>query len=668
MNDANVFEHLHGIIFLKVKIEAKGSGRMSNSTLFSGSEKIKFALIATYPEMSKVFIHMAKKEGVIPYNRFAAFDEAVAVAQKIETHVDAILSRGGTGQDVKDSVDIPVILIPITPFDVVQSMLTVRKDVKEVAFFNYKRNIYGIRDIEKMFGKTIIEYTFINGQDIKNGVKDVKKRGIRTLIGGDFAVQLAQREGIEGIEISAGEETVYRAILEALHVVQVRKIERCRTARLNVVLDSIAEGIIVSDNQNKVTLYNPAAERIFKLPRDEVIGANVEEIIPNTRIHKVLEKGEPEIACLQKINGGIITTSRLPIFLDQKPIGVACTFQDVTRIQYLEQKIRREIHAKGFIAKYHFADIITNDSEIKKIIDLAGLYAMTDSSVLIEGESGTGKELFAQSIHNASQRVNGPFIAVNCAAIPEHLLESELFGYEGGAFTGAKKEGKLGLFEAAHNGTIFLDEIGEIPKSLQARLLRVLQEKEIMRIGGDKIIPVDIRIISATNKNLLEKIESGDFRKDLYYRLNVFNLKIPPLRERKDDILLLAKYFSQNQNVILNLDSEKELRQSMLNYNWPGNIRELHNVIERLSLVIKYSQIKTYQGEMLNKILFDPALQSNNLIPIKVNIDKGLKAALSQIEKEIIEMMLVKYNNDHDIVAEKLGIGRTTLWRKSTIK
>lgn len=320
---------------------------------------------------------------------------------------------------------------------------------------------------------------------------------------------------------------------------------------------------------------------------------------------------------------------------------------------------------KGFVAKYNFDDIVTVDKYMIELKNLASLYSKTDGTILIQGESGTGKELFAQSIHNASNRCGGPFVAVNCAAIPENLLESELFGYEGGAFTGARKEGKQGLFELAHNGSIFLDEIGEIPKSLQARLLRVIQEKEIMRVGGDKIIPVDIRIISTTNRNLEKQVRNGDFRQDLYYRLNVFNLKIPSLRERKGDIALIAtRLLNEFTDDSIN-ESEivKEINSLLVSYDWPGNIRELNNIMERLSLVVLQSNSNNYR-DMLKKVMNVPDEDDGDNIALRISIKNGLRDAMKEVEKNIIDTMLIKYNYDKNKVAKILKVGRSTLWRK----
>ena len=640
-------------------------------TVMGGQDigKVRLALISTYPDMTKLFKRLAKQEGFNPYIAVANLSEAATLAKNIEPQADVILSRGGTAAYIKDVVEIPVVSIPVTPFDVIRSIYGIKNSVKEIALFTYKEKMTGIRDIEKMLELKVHEYTFYSRQDIEDGIQDAKKKEISIIIGGILVRQLAPIYGLEGILIECGEEAIYRSMHEAIRLAELRLVERSRAARIKVVLDSAVHGVIATDEQNVVTIYNPAAERIFRIPTDQVIGRIVQDIIPNTQMHKVLESGEAQRAVLQDVNGGIIATNRIPILAGCKRLGVVSTFEDVTKIQSLEQQIRKQMHAKGFITKYTFNDILTINPIMIELKEMAALYASTNSSVLIQGESGTGKELFSQSIHCRSRRSSGPFIAVNCAAIPEHLLESELFGYEGGAFTGAKKEGKQGLFELAHKGTIFLDEIGEIPQSLQVRLLRVLQEKEIMRVGGDKIIPVDIRIISATNKKLEKKIEQGEFREDLYYRLNVFNLKIPPLRERKEDIILLAMSFLRK--FIADVDYaniEREIKPLLTVCNWPGNIRELFNIMERLSLMISISGNKWSLVQMLQKVMYDSVPISNdNSISIRVDLDRGLKSAIEQVEKIIIDTTLARCDQKQDLAAQKLGIGRTTLWRKEKI-
>lgn len=294
-----------------------------------------------------------------------------------------------------------------------------------------------------------------------------------------------------------------------------------------------------------------------------------------------------------------IATKRIPIKTGSQVTGVVATFQEVSQLQKFEQSIRQKLYDKGLTAKFQLHQIIGESPALRKAKDLARTYAATDSTVMITGASGTGKELFAQSIHNLSSRCNAPFVAVNCAALPENLLESELFGYEEGAFSGAKKGGKIGLVELAHLGTLFLDEIGEMPLSLQTRILRMIQEKEVMRLGGDKIIPVNVRILVATNQDLTQLVATRKFREDLYYRLNVLPLHLPPLRERPEDISWLVEHFIQEfatkRSIIKNISAEA--LEVLKEYPWFGNVRELANVVERLVLLSPCPELKRQHVE-----------------------------------------------------------------------
>lgn len=638
---------------------------MGNIPIHYGDSSFSVALITPYQYMGELFTSIAQKNDVKTYVEVASLDQAANIASKLQSKVDVFLSRGGTADYIKKSVDIPVISIPVTAFDVLRSIHHAKKNANEVAVFTYGKTIFGTKDIEDILDIKVHEYIFQNENDIEQSMNDVKNKGIKAVVGGMPSMVMAEKYGIQGILIECGEDAIQQSLEEALHIAEVRNAEAKRSAELRVILDSITQGIIVTNEYNKITLYNPAAEKIFHIPAEKVLGKDAAETIPNSRMHEVLKSGEAQIAVLQDINGGTIATNRIPIVVQDKRIGVVSTFEDVTKIQQLEQKIREKIYKKGFVAKYSFDDILTSSENMVQLKKIADLYAKTDAAILIQGESGTGKELFAQSIHNASPRSKGPFVAVNCAAIPENLLESELFGYEGGAFSGARKEGKQGLFELAHNGTIFLDEIGEIAKGLQARLLRVIQEKEMMRVGGDKVIPIDTRIISATNQNLEKQIEMGGFREDLYYRLNVFNIVLPSLRERKNDIALIASKLLKKFAGSYDIDVDrviKEINPLLVAYDWPGNIREFNNIIERLALVSLQTSSDNW-AETLKKVM-NTSATNDDYITVKVNVKNGLKDAVKDFEKNIINSMLLKYDQDKDKVIEELKIGRATFWRK----
>ena len=291
------------------------------------------------------------------------------------------------------------------------------------------------------------------------------------------------------------------------------------------------------------------------------------------------------------------------------------------------------------------------------MLDKARQFAVVDSNVLITGETGTGKEMIAQGLHNLSRRAKGPFVAFNCAAVPENLLESELFGYEEGAFTGARRGGKVGLIELAHGGTLFMDEIGEMPLPLQARILRVIQEKEVMRIGGERIIPVDLRLLSATNENLSQLIEQRKFRKDLYYRINVLRLHIPPLRDRPEDIPLLVKHIlkrHQAMNPAVTEIGAKAMKR-LCQQEWPGNVRELESTLERALLLAKGPVLQ--EADILDALY----LQTSPGLPLESGLSED---TLLNVEKATIERVLQEEKFNYSRAAARLGINRTTLWRK----
>ncbi len=622
----------------------------------------RLALIATYPKMAEIFLRLAEGLEAEVTNIHASFEQAVDIAREMEPGIDAFLSRGGTAKYIENAVDLPVIFIPITPFDLVRIVHSMPPDEKEVAFFHYQRRIWGIKDIEAMYGVKIHEYCFEDRGDILRGMTHAKGRGISTIIGGEVSCACAQSLGMKGYEISAGEDAVSRAMDEAVQILYEKRKEKRRNARLKAAFDSLAEGVLVTDEEKKVVISNPAAEKIIGFQHTR--GQPLRDDLSDESFKAAYQTREPAINYTQTINGAIITASHHPVFMEGRFVGFVSTYQDITRIQTLENKIRREIHSKGFEAKNHLENIVTADPGMLHLKKVAEVYAKTSSAILIEGESGTGKELFAQSLHNASQCAGGPFVAINCAVIPENLLESELFGYAPGAFTGAAREGRQGLFELAHDGTIFLDEIGELSKSLQTRLLRVIQEKEIMRIGGNKIIPVNTRIISATNKNLRKQIELSEFRDDLYYRLAVFQIKVPPLRERRSDIRLIGDFFLSQMGCDLPAGKKDAIFSVLDEYAWPGNIRELQNVMERMAMLHLINERGDIGFQEQIELLGLHKGDRGDSISLKVDLGAGLKDILEQVERDVIDYMMSVNNNDQKAVAEKLAVGRTTLWRK----
>ena len=354
-----------------------------------------------------------------------------------------------------------------------------------------------------------------------------------------------------------------------------------KNAELATVMDLSHEGILLLSPDGRVALCNRALATMLQL-QDPVVGATVAAFAPEIRTILGQRKGREWIL---EYRGRSLVVNRRDLECSGEVTGSYFSFQEVTYIKQLEQNLSRKLRERGHTTRYCFGDLLTRSSRMQQCIDLAARVAPSDLTVLITGESGTGKELLAQSIHHASPRARQPFVAVNCAAVPENLLESELFGYQGGSFTGALKEGKAGLFEQAHNGTVFLDEIGDMPLSLQAKLLRVLQERQVVRVGSQNVVNINIRVIAATNQDLRQRIRAGLFREDLFYRLNTLQLRIPPLRDRSEDLFPLLTHFLQEHHRA-GVTFTPEARKVLQRYKWPGNIRELANVASHISFMV----------------------------------------------------------------------------------
>lgn len=412
------------------------------------------------------------------------------------------------------------------------------------------------------------------------------------------------------------------------------------------ILENIPLGIIVVDENANITFANEYILKLIDKPNKEVIGITINEIITNSGIPESMKSKEKTIGEIIQINEHSVIINRSPIILKDKVMGAIGVFQDISelhrRLEHYQEELnfyKEELQKQNKI-NFNLNNIIGSSGSLKKALIITEKASNSTSTVLIRGESGTGKELIANAIHNNSNRRDKPFIKVNCAAIPETLLESELFGYEKGSFTGAVRS-KPGKFKMADGGTIFLDEIGDMPKAMQVKLLRVLQEKEFESIGGLETQKVDVRVIAATNRNLEEMMEKGDFREDLYYRLNVITIPLPSLKDRKEDINLLAEHFVQSMSVSLskNVKSiDSEAMKLLQDYNWPGNIRELQNIIERAinmceSSVITVNDLPFYISNLSSK--------EDRLI----NLRNGELLPIEEYEKEIITLAIKKYKS-----------------------
>lgn len=447
------------------------------------------------------------------------------------------------------------------------------------------------------------------------------------------------------------------------------KLEIAEVSR--IILDAIYDGVLIIDRKAVVQYINPAYTRITGVNYDDIVGRNILEVRHGARLPSVLESGEKILRALRMEDGIEYMVNMSPIITDDKIIGGISLVKAIGDVYELSNEIshyKNEINIlrKQFSsiqkAKYTFSDIIAEDVLSASIKKLAQKIALKETTVLITGESGTGKELYAQAIHNGSLRSEGPFIVINCATMNHNLLESELFGYADGSFTGANKDGKVGLFEAANFGTIFLDEISEMDINLQSKLLRTLQENTVRRVGGVKEIPIDVRVIVASNKNLESLVEKGLFKEDLYYRIAVFPIELMPLRERSGDVIpMINMILKRKENEVKRrIDISEEAINMLLFYKWPGNSRELINAIE-----FAYNMMNDFLIEathLPNRI--QKYYQDHHIAPIK--IDK-LSDAIKKIEVQKIQEALSIYGNDVEgkhLAADALGISLATLYNK----
>ncbi|OLS41043.1 sigma-54-dependent Fis family transcriptional regulator [Bacillus sp. MRMR6] len=451
---------------------------------------------------------------------------------------------------------------------------------------------------------------------------------------------------------------------------------------LEEIINLSAERIVVVDRDGVITYINEAYCEFLGTTMEKAVRRPVQDVIENTRMHIVIKTGQAEIAAVQHINGSEMIANRFPLIVKGELVGAVGTvmFRNpeelhvykskiqhiVDELKYYKTKVERELKSK-----YSFDTLIGRSSSFLTVKGLAERISGSQSNVLLLGESGTGKELFAHAIHTNSPRALFPFIAINCASIPEHLLESELFGYEDGAFTGAKKGGKKGQFQLANRGSIFLDEIGDMPLAMQSKLLRVLQEKEIQAIGGHKSIPVDVRIIAATHRDLEKMVEEGKFRQDLYYRLNVIKIEIPPLRNRIDDIELLSKKLLEKLEGRFYrkaISISPEVIERLQFHTWPGNIRELENVLERAINVldgnrIELSHLPLYLRDNGTEDPAKSAIETRSSKQGEVRI-QPLKETLTKVEKEAIQHALNKVGGNKQEAAKLLEIGKTSFYEK----
>ncbi len=635
----------------------------------------KICFISPYPKLtSRLYSHFAESQSPPHIFEDSVMDGAESTLRKIEKiGCEVIVTTAFHSRKLRSTCSVPVVHIPMSTFDIAVAVNEAKRLFGgPVAMFEPHESSPRLDAISAMLECPVKAYVFVGPEDASEKIRQARQDGCVCGVGGGINEGIARDIGFNFVTLLPGPEMIEQAYQQARQISAVQRKERYEAMKFKYTVQFASSGIVVTDHHNIITVFNPAAERMLMLSGSEVLGKKAGDIMPNGLICPSKSRAVPRLAEIKAFGKNQLMVNTIPIHDRKRFVGTIITFQELSHIRSLEEKIRRAAHQKSLHAKLTFDDIIAKSPAAIKIVKRARHYAKSDETVLITGETGTGKEIFAQSLHNASPRRDHPFVAVSCATIPANLLESELFGYAEGAFTGALRGGKQGLFELAHGGTIFLDEIGEISLETQVLLLRVLQEKEIMRIGDAKIIPVDVRIITATNRQLDEAIKQDRFRLDLYHRLNILHMEIPPLSQRKEDILPLTRTIlyricpdrSLTKKIYSLLMHHKEALQS---HTWPGNVRELENLLRRMVASLEIMGPKEFMAEA--KILLQEALTVSSDSRVASGHAEALPGGnlnemTTLFEQVVLSEKLNQLSGNKSQLAKELGISRTTLWRK----
>jgi propionate catabolism operon transcriptional regulator len=607
------------------------------------------------------------------------FEDAVREIEAAGTgRPDVVIAGGSNGAYLKTRVSVPVVQISPTGFDVMHALARARRDGANVALVTHGNTPGEVRRFVAAYALDVTLASYQSAQDAESVVLDLRDRGIDMLVGPGLATDLAANAGMGAVFLYS-RASIRAAFDTALEVAQATRRETVRRQRLDNLLQHLRDGVVALDAQGRVEAMNQRLASLLGIDAARAVGRVLLELAPD--LAGSLPEADGDAFCT--VRGASYVVHRGPLASSGAAAGTVLTFQESRAVERLDRTLRSRQRVQQFSARYRLDDIVGASDSIERVRTLVQRYARSDATVLILGESGTGKEMVAQSMHQLSARRDFAFVAINCGAFPEALLESELFGYEEGAFTGARKGGKAGLIEVAHRGTLFLDEIGEMPLSLQSRLLRVLQEREVVRLGSTEPTRVDIRVVAATHRALTEGIAAGRFRADLYYRLNILSIALPPLRERPTDLLplaveLLLQAAAREPRLAARLPDAaaaerllEGLGDALRHYPWPGNVRELQNVIERLAVELADADMDSDTGAIQVKAALPREIL--RAVAPEISFDpqpRAKKSALTlrersrHVEADEIRAALVTHGGDRDAVCAALGISKTTLWRK----
>ena len=598
-----------------------------------------------------------------------SLEQAVPVGKRMEEDgVEVVVSRGATAFFLRNHVHIPVLSFPLSSLDILASVRIAAGMGHKIFMPQFLSERKGIESIGELLGVEVAQGTYTDTSQFQRLLLHAVRDGFSVVIGGGAARHFAAELDIRYCGFVSAEEQMLETIDNAQSVALSERKRKAAAKHYQTVLDASSDGIIATNCNGNVTAVNAAAKQILNLPEDGAVNLLISRLIPHLPSDSISRRGKTIRNHVVEIGRETLVFNHIPVLMGEDVIGVVTFVRDAAQEMRVENRVRRT-RTKGFSARYVIDDLIHRHPSMGKVADLCRAFAKTDSSVLITGETGTGKEIVAESIHNLSGRRTWPFVSIQCGALQEQLLESELFGYEEGAFTGSRKGGKPGLFELAHQGTIFLDEIDSAPISVQLRLLRVLQEKEVMRLGSEQILPVDVRVIVASGRNLWEAVREGTFRKDLFFRLNVLHISVPPLRERREDIPRLLRHFLdryRKQYGLAPVVLPDSYVGRLMEYSWPGNVRQLMHFAELLLL-------KRGNG-CSEDVLYELFDELKRITLLGKDVGERATGAYSGSSESVVQgysseakqiyTALEKCRFHKSRTARTLGISRVTLWRK----
>jgi len=631
-------------------------------------KRIRIGLVCASRSVVETAKQIAEQKGIDIDGVAVGLDAAIPVAQRMEREgAEAILSRGGTLQLVREGVHVPVLSLPRSATDIMACLKEAIGYGNRILYISFREKISALNIIEDLLGCHLTQIICQDQADLERVFPACVKL-YDVVIGGASTIIAAKKYGMPFVEAKTPDEVIVSTIEDAVSVITANREEQKKAVNFRCIIDSVSDGVISFDVAGNMTNINQRAKTLLNIDPNKDLRNQVGSIFRGSSLSHATDSEIPVLDRIEDLNGEKFVFSHVPIILNGETTGSVTTFKPISNVIKLESEVRKSL-SKGFVAKQTFGDLIHRSRAMDELISRAKHFASSGSTILIIGETGTGKEILSQGIHHFSPRAQNPFVSINCAALSEQLLESELFGYEEGAFTGSKRGGKPGLFEISHTGTIFLDEISSTSQKVQRHLLRVLQEREVMRIGADRIIPVNVRVIAASNQDIAKEVANGSFREDLFFRLNILRLKVPPLRERREDIPLLIDHFIRR----LARDHHgqpfrlpEKFLMKLQQYVWPGNVRQLQNFTERLYLLYgSRFDPKIFDELYADLVEFIPRLDQQEKAALDPGIWKQqvlMKKGLN--EQEIIRKILVETGDNKSAAARKLGISRTTLWKK----